>query len=604
MSYILSNIPFFVTLGVIFSVSCAVFMTHAVSRETKIDIARRVVFCLSLWGLTFIADIFSMHDVIFGSFTDFAGTQGAWWGIFAQVSSYIFALLALVGLTLCFVSLPYCGCGMAFLFWCFMTIPFKLFWFSMDMAPTAQNLFDLLTVKKETAADSILTALNAQAVLNAILPNVVVIAVMLMIFGRRKKNRVSIPAFIIGAMIFAAYCINPKGLPVVKGSAGQTMFIIRDFMRGFERYFIPREKITATTAVNPQNNIVFIVDESVRGDYVSVNNPGLGTTPALEKYLSEYPANIFNYGIMLASSTASATSRAYLLSGIDTIPDKGLQAFRNPTIFDVAKASGYRTILINVQGDFPDLFFRRSDMSRVDEVYLNEGEFDSQKNYEADFNAADFIRRRLKKEKGLFIFLEKMGVHVPYEKRYPGNDPKNQIFMPKLSDGEFYSQEKRRKVINSYKNALKYNLDGFFSRLFGDDPMSLEDCTIIYTSDHGQSFMENGQLYPHTTGELEQSFVPFVIFSTDSFTLENLIRPEEIPGTLSHLNIYPTIYSLLRRDMNHFSGEYNSVISRLESKNPPLIYFRKGALWDGEASDPAPADRNGKIILPAEKYMY
>ncbi|MBR0149780.1 MAG: sulfatase-like hydrolase/transferase [Synergistaceae bacterium] len=323
-----------------------------------------------------------------------------------------------------------------------------------------------------------------------------------------------------------------------------------------------------------------------------VNNPGLGTTPVLEEYLTEYLVNSFG-------------NIKSLLSGIDMIPDKELQAFKNPTIFDMAKASGYRTILINVQGDFPDLFFRGSDMSRVDEVYLNEGEFDAQTNYMADFNAASFIRGRLEKEKGLFIFLEKMGTHVPYEKRYPRDDPANQIFTPKLSDGEFYALDKRRKVINSYKNALRYNLDGFFSRLFGNDPTSLKDCTIIYTSDHGQSLMEHEYLlYSHTTGEFEQALVPFIIFSTDSFTLENLIRPEKISGTLSHLNIYPTICALLRRDVNYSSDIYSSVISRQGWKNPPLIYFMKGALWDGEASAPASTDNDGKIILPKEKYMY
>ena len=116
--------------------------------------------------------------------------------------------------------------------------------------------------------------------------------------------------------------------------------------------------------------------------------------------------------------------------------------------------------------------------------------------------------------------------------------------------------------------------------------------------------MEDGQINSHGTGLFEQTIVPFLIFSTDSWVLENLKRPNEIPFTLHHMNIAPTIQSILCKDLNYHSGDYSSLVSVEDFKKPPLVYISKGTTWDGEISSPVSVDENGKIILPVEKYMY
>ena len=145
---------------------------------------------------------------------------------------------------------------------------------------------------------------------------------------------------------------------------------------------------------------------------------------------------------------------------------------------------------------------------------------------------------------------------------------------------------------------MHFNLNGFFARLFGENPQDLKDCTFIYTSDHGESFGEYGY-WLHGHKWFEQALVPFVIFSTNNWVLENLKKPGEIPGTLSHLNIYPTLRSIIFHDLDYASGEYNSLVSSKEWKNPPLFYLKLG-----QASEPIPTDENGKMILSVEKYMY
>ena len=98
--------------------------------------------------------------------------------------------------------------------------------------------------------------------------------------------------------------------------------------------------------------------------------------------------------------------------------------------------------------------------------------------------------------------------------------------------------------------------------------------------------------------------MPFVIFSTDAWVLENLKKPGDIAGTLSHLNIDPTLYSVMCRKTDYSSGDYGSLVSRQDWRKPPLVYLKSGTVWDGEASQPVPSDEAGRIILPLEKYMY
>ena len=48
----------------------------------------------------------------------------------------------------------------------------------------------------------------------------------------------------------------------------------------------------------------------------------------------------------------------------------------------------------------------------------------------------------------------------------------------------------REKTLNSYLNAVRWSVDGFFEQLFHGFESSPEKILFVYTSDHGQSFME------------------------------------------------------------------------------------------------------------------
>ena len=376
MKYILQNIPFFAALGVLGAVLVTVFFTRMTSTEHKKALRNEFCFCFGLCILTFIADLAFMPAAVTEGIAHFASMQGYWWGTFTVIMSNIFAMLALSGAFMLLRAIPFCGKFLQWTLWIVLTIPFRLFYLVTNIYPTSQDIMTLFSIKFTTTLGTVIPILSLHTVLMACIPNIIAAAALWFVvhrFFKHENNTYRLSAFLLGLLVFAVYFSNPKGLPILRDPAGNSMKILYDSYRNIKYYLIPRKNAPKTTRTNiPHDNIVFILDESIRGDYLSINNPGLNTSPRLEKYLHDYQDNIFNYGLMLSAGTHSFPSRAAVMTGQSSIPDNELQTLKNPTIFDLAKANGYRTVLINVQGDFPDWGFRRPDMDRVDEVYLEE----------------------------------------------------------------------------------------------------------------------------------------------------------------------------------------------------------------------------------------
>lgn len=105
-------------------------------------------------------------------------------------------------------------------------------------------------------------------------------------------------------------------------------------------YAAARDPLSFKSNEPPRNNIVFIVDESVRGDRLSINGYAKPTTPTLDD-LNKKDA-IANWGIAVSGTTCSHTSNPLLLTGLNQLPDKKFEVYRWPTIFQYALAMGYK----------------------------------------------------------------------------------------------------------------------------------------------------------------------------------------------------------------------------------------------------------------------
>lgn len=606
--YLSDYLPFFIFFGSLLILTGLIFFTNFFSYEQKKFLRDNFLFCFILCILTVISDFF-----VFSSFEKakvYTAYMGFRWSVIAVPAAYLWGIIAFSGLFTALRAIPFCGKFLQWFVWLLLTVPIRLYYLVTGILPSYTDILNLLYVKLETTFDTVLPVLTPEIIFKACLPCIITIIFMYVLkFFQPKtasKKFQRALAFCMGILIFTGYCIDMRGENLRQDSMTFSVNVLSSTIHNINDYnlhAIQREEFTYVKthiAPTPQDNIVFILDESVRGDYLLINNPELNTTPLLQKYLNDYPEKFFNYGLMISIATNTFLSRSSILTALNQIPDEKFRAFSNPTLFDIAKANGYRTVMIALQAGYPDFIIRQSDLNRVDEMYIPKMGWND---FNIDFTEADKLRKLLIENKGLFIYLIKIGVHSPYQIRYPA-DNEHKIFTPALDLYEQVELSKRQKVVNTYKNAIHYNIDGFFKHLLGDNPKELKDCTIIYTSDHADCLFEYGVCGHFANALIEQNIVPFLIFSTDSWVLENLKRPDEIPFTLHHMNIAPTIQSILCKDLNYHSGDYSSLVSVEDFKKPPLVYISKGTVWDGEISSPVSVDENGKIILPVEKYMY
>jgi hypothetical protein len=83
-------------------------------------------------------------------------------------------------------------------------------------------------------------------------------------------------------------------------------------------------KVTYDETPSPlAQHIVYIVDESVRGDYIQLNNKNLSNTP----FLSRLDAQLINFGVATSAANCNLASRTMLRHATrQNAPDAGTAA--------------------------------------------------------------------------------------------------------------------------------------------------------------------------------------------------------------------------------------------------------------------------------------
>lgn len=289
----------------------------------------------------------------------------------------------------------------------------------------------------------------------------------------------------------------------------------------------------------PTNNIVILVDESMMGDHFSLNGYARETTPVLDRL--EKRGFLHNWGIATAASTGSRFTYTALITGLtpDDFPDKtDFKADTFPTIFQYAKAMGYRTYFFDGQmngywGGVPDDKNYFDSWQGVLEV-SDQKEFQP---YDLDNMIARKIRELIYSSAGNFIFVFKHGAHIPYNIDFPSDqstwtpsyETENKFDIPPPAE--------LPAVTNAYDNAIKYNVNSFFTDLVDDYAELPNNTIIVYTGDHGQTLFVNGRS-SHGGNTKGEATVPLFIIGP---------LPAEVDTSYkaSHANIFPTVLDLI-----------------------------------------------------------
>jgi lipid A ethanolaminephosphotransferase len=318
------------------------------------------------------------------------------------------------------------------------------------------------------------------------------------------------------------------------------------------------ERSAVLASVNKQTSkyhVMLIVDESIRGDLLSINGGPASTTPYLNSLIDqqkpEDKLNLHNYGVVNATANCSATSNLLLRTGIaaQRLPRETDALFKQPNIFQYANTAGYHSVYMDaqVEGRRLNNLFTQREIDRIDEYWVIKNHHDLPEHKLDQTMAADIGQRLAVAEEPQFYYINKSGTHFPYAVTFPA---------------ENYPVSTGKK--ETYIQALNWSVDEFFKVLIPELSKANLPVVVIYTSDHGQGLGEQGNHSTHCLPKavpIEQALVPLLLISVGDDEQGSLIEPfKQQVGAYSQFQVFPTMLTLL--GYPSLSGEYGVDLSQ------------------------------------------
>ena len=297
-------------------------------------------------------------------------------------------------------------------------------------------------------------------------------------------------------------------------------------------------------------NIIWIIDESITGTYLSLNGYEKKTTPYLEE-LNANSLSMQNFGVVNSVSNCSGESNLYLRAGMNPLfhTDIAKDMYDLPTIYQYAQRAGYKTWLFDAQTKkgFLQDYLTLYDMEDINHFETFDIDTPKLKRDRLVLNSLAKIVNNKKSKSSNFIVVVKYGSHVPYSLAYEKNQT---IFTPAMTTSYGRTNSKNRdKLINTYSNAIHFTVDEYLKQLVAKIDFSQN--IVFYTSDHGQNILETPKktLITHCNGDYvvkNEVSVPLIIFTENA--------KEKFPinkqNAYSQFQIFPTTLKLLGYDNN------------------------------------------------------
>lgn len=292
-------------------------------------------------------------------------------------------------------------------------------------------------------------------------------------------------------------------------------------------------------------DIVLIVDESVRADFLDIAVPG-----GLKSNLLGHPA-VSNFGISAAATNCSTGSNLVLRYG-GTRETYRQHIDSMPSLWQYARASELQTVYLDGQRTQGRL---QNGMTEDERALIDEFvQFDDVPIVHRDIEIARKLATYSKNGRRDFIYVNKIGAHFPVHDKYPDA---YMTYTPALDRGrhtEVSDTGDRTDFgdwpayVNSYKNTLLWNVGEFF-RVYLDNA-ALGNSVVIYTSDHGQNFHEDGSNGFGThclSNPTPEEGLVYTVVITEHDAWEKTFDDWAVTnaGHTSHYNIFPTVLTLL-----------------------------------------------------------
>ena len=302
-------------------------------------------------------------------------------------------------------------------------------------------------------------------------------------------------------------------------------------------------------------DIILVMGESQTPWQMGLFKDNLKTTPFLLS-LKVDPRFITRVGY--SSAVSSDVSLALLFNNTYGVGSTARVSKGESCLFDFAKKGNFKTYYFSTQSkQHLRYIINTLCPHRIDEKKIWE---DLAEAKGTDEDASDdmwllnYLPQRNDKS---FIVLHQRGGHAPYHKRYQVED---KVYEPK---GNIQKQR-----LAHYRNSV-VRFDRFFKTLIEKVKKENKPTLIIYASDHGEGFGEEGA-YGHASLKKVAAEIPIFIYAHE---LDHLLPTfKSLPNNPTHLNVslllsslfgfenevlwnhsLPT-YKVLGNDMDGFAG--------------------------------------------------
>jgi lipid A ethanolaminephosphotransferase len=314
------------------------------------------------------------------------------------------------------------------------------------------------------------------------------------------------------------------------------------------------------------HDIILIIDESIRGDYLDLNSPAGVYSGLKDQALGP---SIYNFGLAAAATNCSIGTNISLRFGA-TRENHRTPEVTMPSIWQYARKAGMRSVYIDAQRTGGSLQNR---MTKEELQYIDRFiQFDSAPVVQRDMEAARVLAELSRNGIAELILVNKVGAHYPIHDKYPDDFLR---YTPALPRGGYTDVAYSRSIAgfngewelykNAYKNTVLWSVGRFFDHLLSE--VDFNQAIVLYTSDHGQSFHERGEagLSTHCNPNppLEEGLVPLVVITGRE--LKTADWRTNLPANfnhVSHYQIFPTLLTLMNYELAAVSSLYGPPLSQ------------------------------------------
>jgi len=437
-----------------------------------------------------------------------------------------------------------------------------------------QNLFWVLWQERAMASEAV-SAFSQNVIRDCV--SVVILSIVLC---APPVRRFSVPGIfgllpIAAAASVAGVLLYTKGgtqiFPIPFGTFSNAAMVLASAWNNARTEATRRDVVIDNEGgINPIfDKIVVIMDESVRGDYLTLNDPTYNTTPFLSA-----TNHLINFGVASSGANCSVTSRTIFRFGMrqSDLPNGWRQGLNRPTFWEFAHKAGYKTVHIDAWYVSMSL---GNGFSWAEKALIDSNiSIVKTPAFLRDQAVADRLLQALKDDGPGFIYVDKLGPHFPYSDKFPPNfhthpTPLMDTFWSVVAKLRLSGTGERD--LADYPNAITWSVDEFFRRFL--PAVDLRKTLIIYTSDHGQSLLLGRATHcstaPVPPGE---AYVPlFAVTSAPEFEQRLEQGAAHGFGQFSHFEVFPTLLLAMGYDVGWVKRIYGPSLLELPSPDKKFM---------------------------------